>query len=435
MTKKKKLDADSMRRMQKRADVSLILYAVMLFEATGMAVLALKNGGVDLQAAGFAVALPAVTWLLVWALPKWLRVDSLLLTLTLFLCAVSLVTLKAIARSPVTPGEQAMYMLVGLVALMMGIGFIRLVRKPHRWAWLIALGALAFLAAPLALGEWNNGAKNWIVLRKNTVSVQPGEFVKLALMVVLSAILSRRGGRLSRLLALGFAAALCGLLLAERDLGALLLYFLTTIVIYFLATSNLLVSLAGLGAGAAGAYAAYRLLPYVQRRIAGWRNPWSDPTSGGYQIIQSLIAIGSGGLFGSGLGLGLPRNIPLYHCDFVFAAICEEFGCLFGVCLLAVYVLIIMRGISIAMNAREGYHALLAFAVVTMLGLQTLLIVGGNIRLIPLTGVTLPLVASGGSSVVSCMGALGLLLGISSINRAREDASVERADWMEEAEK
>ena len=136
-------------------------------------------------------------------------------------------------------------------------------------------------------------------------------------------------------------------------------------------------------------------------------------------------------LSGMGLGLGMPRMIPLYHSDFIFAAICEQFGMIFALCLLAVYVLIIMRGISIAMSCRNGFHALLSFGIVTMLGLQTLLIVGGNIRLIPLTGVTLPFIASGGSSMVSCLTGIGLLLGISSINADRDEEDVRRAEWQE----
>ena len=226
-------------------------------------------------------------------------------------------------------------------------------------------------------------------------------------------------------------ALLCGILLLERDLGALLLYFFLTVILYFLATSNAFVSLLGLAAGAAGSVGAYYMFAHVRRRVVAWRNPWADYEHSGYQIIQSLIAIGSGGLFGMGLGLGMPRVIPLYHSDFVFAAICEQFGYLFAICLLAVYVLIVMRGVSIAMSCRDGFHALLAFGIVTMLGLQTLLIVGGNIRLIPLTGVTLPFIASGGSSMVSCMGGIGLLLGISSLNADQDADDVRRAEWQE----
>ena len=119
-------------------------------------------------------------------------------------------------------------------------------------------------------------------------------------------------------------------------------------------------------------------------------SPWSDPQDSGYQIIQALIAIGSGGLFGMGLGLGYPRNIPLYHSDFIFAAICEEYGLIFALGLLGIYLVIVLRGASVAMNARSSFHALTALGVVALIGIQTLVIVGGNTRLIPLTGVTLP---------------------------------------------
>jgi cell division protein FtsW (lipid II flippase) len=223
---------------------------------------------------------------------------------------------------------------------------------------------------------------------------------------------------------------MCALLLAERDLGALLLYFLTTVMMFYAATSNLPVTLAGLGMGAGGAVAAYHLFPYVAKRIELLQNPWSDPLVFGYQIIQALIAIGSGGMFGMGLGLGYPRNIPLYHSDFIFAAIAEEFGLVLSICLLAIYVLVILRGMVVAMNARTSFHSLAAFGIVAMLGLQTMLIVGGNTKLIPLTGVTLPLVSAGGSSLVSTFLSFGVLLGISSLNA--EDEAKERMELREE---
>ena len=413
------------------ADVSLLTLGVMLFQASAMGLLAFKTSPIDVQALIFAVALPLVTRLLTRALPKYLGADGVLLNLTLMLCSVSLVTLKAIAKSPITPRNQAIYMACGLAAMVAGMLFVRLVRRPEKWVLPLMLLSAAFLAAPIALGSWKGGAKNWIWIKQGSISLQPSEFVKVSLMVILSASLSRRSSRGRIAFTLTFAAMLCGILLYERDLGALLLYFLTTVIVFFLATSNLPLTLAALGAGAGGSVAAYYLFDYVKKRIAGWKNPWADPYDGGLQIIQSLIAIASGGTFGRGLGLGLPRNIPLYHSDFIFAAICEEFGCLFAVGILAVYVLLVMRGISIAMNAHQGFHALLSFAVVSMLGLQTLLIVGGNIRLIPLTGVTLPFIASGGSSMISYMGAMGLLMGVASVNREREKQQRERAEWLE----
>jgi len=133
-----------------------------------------------------------------------------------------------------------------------------------------------------------------------------------------------------------------------------------------------------------------------------------------------------------GLGLGSPRNIPLYHSDFIFAALTEEFGLIFSVCLLIIYVLIIMRGLTVAMNARSSFHSLTALGIVCMLGLQTMLIVGGNTKLLPLTGVTLPLISSGGSSLVSTFFSIGMLAGISSMNAEDEARDIELIELSQE---
>jgi cell division protein FtsW (lipid II flippase) len=231
---------------------------------------------------------------------------------------------------------------------------------------------------------------------------------------------------------IGFAAVCCGILLLQRDLGAVLLYFLTTVFMYYAATSNAFITLSGLGMGAGAAVVAYRLIPLVQTRVALWKNPWSDPTDKGLQLVQALIAIGSGGLFGMGLGLGRPRSIPLYYSDFIFAAITEEFGLIFAIGVLTVYVLIIMRGLIVAFNARTSFHSLSSLGLVVILGLQTMLIVGGNTKLIPLTGVTLPLVCYGGSSLVSTFFSMGVLLGISSMNAEDEARDIERIEMREE---
>lgn len=213
----------------------------------------------------------------------------------------------------------------------------------------------------------------------------------------------------------------------------MLLYFLTTVFMYYAATSNAMLTLAGLGMGCGAAVIAYYAFPYVQDRIAIWQNPWSDVQDKGWQLVQALIAIGSGGLWGMGLGLGSPRNIPLYHSDFIFASMAEEFGLVFAVCVLAVYVIVVLRGLLTAMNARTSFHSLTAFGLVVILGLQTMLIVGGNTKLLPLSGVTLPLVSYGGSSLVSTMFSMGLLLGISSMNAEDEARDIDQLALREEA--
>ena len=428
---KKTSEADALKKALKRADTSLLLYAVALFQASAMLLLTLRTDPIDGQSLLLAAAMPAVTILCVKGLSRFWKIDRVVLTLVLFLCSVGVVTLTAVARASITPLTQALYIAAGLVGLVIGIVFIRHFKHWHRWKIVFMVLSVGFIALPLAIGQTKFGAKNWIEVLPDLVSVQPSEFVKISLMVVLAACLCERQSMVMKTLSILFGAALCGVLLLERDLGALLLYFLATVILFFLATSNGWLSLAGLGAGAAGAVGAYFMFDLVKQRVSIWRNPWADAAGSGYQLIQSLIAIGSGGVLGMGLGLGMPRMIPLYHSDFVFAAICEQFGMVFALCLLAVYALIILRGISIAMSCREGFHALLAFGIVAILGLQTLLIVGGNIRLIPLTGVTLPFIASGGSSMVSCLTGIGLLLGISSLNADRDEDDVRRASWQE----
>ena len=424
---------EGMRKALMRSNTRLLLSAVMIFQFTAMLLISLQEKPVDTQALILAVALPAVTWLVVMAFGRLWPIDRAILILALLLCSVGIITLSDIARAKITPLTQAIYALAGIVAMAVGVVFIRSVRHWKKWilpGMVLCLGALA---SPWAFGSVQNGARNWITIIPDRLTIQPSEFIKPALILILAAALSGRPRFVKCLPAIGFAAVCCGILLIQSDLGAVLLYFLTTLILYFAATSNWLITLGGLGVGVAGSVLAYKLVPYVQTRVAIWQNPWSDPTDSGAQIVQALIAIGSGGLFGMGLGLGRPRNIPLYHSDFIFAAIAEEFGLIFSICLLAVYVLIIMRGLVVAMNARTSFHSLTAFGIVAMLGLQTMLIVGGNTKLIPLTGVTLPLISSGGSSLVSTFLSFGILLGISSMNAEDEARDIDRLELREEA--
>jgi len=423
-------DIEKLKRSLRRSNTRLLLSAVMLFQFLSALLLAFKGETVDIQALIFAAALPAVTWVVSTQITRLWPVDRAIIIMALFLCSIGIITLKDIARSEITPGNQAKYALAGIAAMMIGIIIIRSFKSWKKLTPLMMLVCLAALIVPLIFGEEKYGATNWVTVAG--ISLQPSEFMKPVLIVILASGLSNRPRFLKTLPTLAFSAVCCGILLVQKDLGALLLYFLTTVIVFFVATSNGLITLAGLGLGSGAAVIAYKLFPHVQQRIAIWQNPWSDPQVYGYQIVQALIAIGSGGLFGMGLGLGSPRNIPLYHSDFIFAALTEEFGLIFSVCLLIIYVLIIMRGLTVAMNARSSFHSLTALGIVCMLGLQTMLIVGGNTKLLPLTGVTLPLISSGGSSLVSTFFSIGMLAGISSMNAEDEARDIELIELSQE---
>lgn len=425
-----KTNISKMRRALMRSNTRLLLSAVMIFQAAALLLLALEDNPLDVQALVLAVAVPVATMLVSVVMAKIWPVDRAIVIMAMLLCSVGIITLQDIARSAVTPRNQAIYACAGIVAMFAGAAFIRWFTAWKKWTpWLMALCVLALLT-PLVFRDNSKNAYNWI--RIAGISIQPSEFIKPALILILASGLSNHPRFLKTLPTLGFAALCCGILLMEKDLGALLLYFLTTVLMFFVATSNWFLTLCGLGMGAGCAVIAYQMFGYVRERIAIWQNPWSDPLDVGYQVVQSLIAIGSGGLFGTGLGLGMPRNIPLYHSDFIFAAIAEEFGLIFSVGLLAVYVLLIMRGLIVSANARTSFHSLASFGLVAMIGLQTMLIVGGNTKLLPLTGVTLPLISSGGSSLVSTFLSMGILLGISSMNAQDEAKDIDRIELAEE---
>lgn len=365
-----------------------------------------------------AAGVPLAIWLAAHVTPRALAPDRLLLALMNFLCGLGVLVLYD--TNPAYALHQVRYYGVGLAAMIACMLAVRFIR---RWGVLTAIMmpvSFALLALPVLFGRETYGAKNWIYVAG--VSFQPSELVKLFLLLSMSYHMSRR-----RLMVWApFAVGCLGLLMLQSDLGTALLYYGVTLLLCFASTGSVMLTGAGAAGGVGAAMLGYRLFAHVKRRVAIWRNPWADYDNTGYQIIQSLMAIASGGLWGVGLGLGSPKTIPVYHTDFIFSVICEQFGLIFGVCVLLIYVVLIWRGVNIAMAARHSFHALLAMGCTLMLGLQTFVIIGGVMKMIPLTGVTLPFVSYGGSSLVSCMGLMGLMQGVASLNEhaLREDERI-----------
>ncbi|MBP3452451.1 MAG: FtsW/RodA/SpoVE family cell cycle protein [Clostridia bacterium] len=393
-------------RTFRRDPGKLLSSAVMLFYFSAFLLLWLKDFA--WQAAALAVAVPVMIWLGVNFLPRLFPADKLLLSLTNFLCALGVLVLYA--TNPAYAYQQAVYYGVGLVAMVVCIYLVRVIKHWRIPVYLLMPVSLALLALPLIIGRETNGAKNWFYV--GSLSVQPSEIVKLSLLLIISHFMSRR----KFLPWLIFAVGCLGLLMLQKDLGTALMYYGVTLMLYYASSSNLLLTGIGLAGGAGAAVLGYKMFAHVKRRVAIWQNPWSDYDNAGYQLVQGLMAIASGGLFGVGLGLGSPRTIPVYHTDFIFAVICEQFGVIFGLCVLLMYVAIIWRGATTAMAARTSFHGLLAMGATLMIGLQTFVIIGGVIKLIPLTGVTMPFVSYGGTSLVSSMCLIGLLQGVASLN-------------------
>ncbi len=372
----------------------------------------LKTG--DLIAAAMAVSLPAGVWVMTELIGRKFPSDRLLMSLTMFLCCLGIVLLY---RFDKTRGlTQALNLLPGMGFMVICILFVRYAKKWGFFAPAIMLGSLALLVLPVLFGQETNGAKNWISIAG--VSFQPSEVVKLALLCVLAYFLSRRKLIISAL----YAAGCLIILMLQKDLGTALLYYGVTLIMMYVSTGSLTLVGIGLGGGAGAAVLGYRQFAHVRRRVAIWLDPWEDPAGAGYQIVQGLIAMANGGAWGTGLGLGNASVIPYYYNDFAFSVILNEFGGIFGLLVLGLYLALVLRGLMIAHRADTVFDTLLAVGCSAQIGLQTFVIIGGNIKLIPLTGVTLPLISYGGTSLLSSLCVIGLLQGVA----ARVQAGVRR---------
>jgi cell division protein FtsW (lipid II flippase) len=327
---------------------------------------------------------------------------------------------------------QLLWFAIGIVvmlAIAIGLRDHGILRH-YKYTW-GAIGVVLLLVT-MIFGYEVNGARLWVNL--GPVSVQPGEIIKIVLVVFLAGYLAETRTLLtSARLRIGFLSipplpyflpmlVLFGIVMLIvvrlNDLGTALLFFGTFLTMLFVATGRRSYVLIGLVLFAAGSYVAYQLFGHVQLRFNVWLDPFADPLGAGFQPVRALYALGRGGLFGEGLGQGLVTlggglTIPFVHTDFIFTAIAEELGLLGGFALLTVVAILVFRGLRIAALARDDFGALLAAGLTTSLGLQALIIIAGNTKLIPLTGITLPFVSYGGSSILASFAMIGLLLAIS----------------------
>ena len=410
---------DRKRAVSRGIDMSTRLIALLtvLFEAGGLLLAAAHTqGAADDRALVILAVIAPLALLTALVLPRFLPIDPLIMALTNFLCGVGLVILYTV--SPERGLRQTVFYVAGLAAMLVASLLVSRLRRFRGLTALAMAAGVVLLALPLLFGEWQSGAKNWVTLPV-VGSFQPSELVKLSLVLALAYYFSAHRTVFQMLPAILFAGGCLLLLMLQRDLGTALIYYLTTLVMFYAACGNVPLTMVGLAGGAGAAMLGYQMFAHVKVRVAMWRNPWSDPLDKGYQIIQALLAIGSGGLFGVGLGNGTPEKIPAYYNDFIFAVVCEQLGLIFGLLLLAVYALLILRGVSVISRSRRSMDMLLGCGVLAMLGIQTFMIVAGVIKMIPLTGVTMPFLSYGGSSLLSCMMMIGVVHGICA--RAQEE--------------
>lgn len=279
-----------------------------------------------------------------------------------------------------------------------------------KYYWFYGAVGFLMLASVFIIGAKKNGAVNWIKI--GPLMLQPSEFVKILFIFFIASMLARSNEFRNIVMTTAFAAAHVIVLVLEKDLGGALLFFIVYLVMLLVATGKKLYFFSGLLLGAVAAVIAYYLFSHVQTRVAAWLDPWSIIDGGGNQIAQSLFAIGTGGWFGLGLSEGMPYKIPVVVSDFIFSAIAEELGTLFALFLLLICVSCFVSFVDIAMQNRVMVYKLLALGFGVCYIFQVFLSVGGVTKFIPSTGVTLPLVSYGGSSVASSILVFSIIQGL-----------------------
>ncbi|HWK82076.1 MAG TPA: FtsW/RodA/SpoVE family cell cycle protein, partial [Thermomicrobiales bacterium] len=364
------------------------------------------------------------------------RGDQVLLPVTATLAVIGLLMMQRLNPDLSDLGlaqKQLVFLAAGsaiLTGIVMLAGPLNLIEwlGRYKYTWLII--SLALQAATFVVGTEVYGAKLWIQV--GPIQIQPSEIVKVTLVIFMASYLDQKRDLIGSswqvgpfslppipyLLPMGvmWAGSLLTLV-ALNDLGSALLFFGIFLAMLYAASGRPVYVAVGLLTFGVACWVAWETFSRIGIRVQNWIDPWADPYGVGYQQIHSEYALASGGILGTGFGRGQPTLIPEVHSDFIFSAIGEELGLLGTLTIIALYFILVMRGYMIALRVRDGFAQLLAFGLSSILAIQTIIIIGGVIRLIPLTGITLPFISYGGSSLLVNFAIVGLLLHISSLPR------------------
>lgn len=363
--------------------------------------------------------------------------DAILFPLAMFLSGWGLVLIERLA--PLFADRQAVWLIVSVVAMLITAISPHLLHWLRSYRYILLALTLILLVSTIIFGRNPSGFATapqlWLGL--GSVYFQPSEVMKVIIVAFLASYLGEQTATLRATeqkqfgdhRRLGLSPRLIGpmllmwglsvvILVWQRDLGTAMLFFVVFLLLLYITSGDIRILIGGFGLVVVAGLVAYHLFSVVQLRIDIWLNPWVEADGRAYQIVQSLMAFGAGGIFGTGVGLGSPDYIPVVHSDFIFSALSEEWGLLGVIAVLSVFAILTVRGFQIGVtHSGRPFYTLLAVGLTLMLAIQTLLIMSGVLKLLPLTGVTLPFMSYGGSSLLVSFIMLGLLLRLSTGER------------------
>ena len=409
------------------------IHLVALIDLALFGLLSIRSGIFESFILLLGATKAVITYLTFYSLRKFKMGDSYLALIVSMVLSMGLAMQLRLSFD--VGVKQFIWYLIGMFTFIVTSSIYHSVYKRFKSIWFFYSLMIFLFVLTLLIGTRINGAKNWIIL--GTVSFQPSEFIKILFVYYMASFVANPESLQIKIAdkiippkwtLMVSVFTVLGFFVLQREFGTALLIFMVYLsVVYVFENATIFVAVNAILAGVS-AFFAIQLMPHLGARMDSWLNPFADIAGKGYQITQSLFAIGSGSFFGTGLGMGYPHFIPNVETDFIFSAISEEMGIFGGIAIIILFVLLVYRGIKICLRLREPFTKALAFGLTTTIGFQTFLIIGGVTRVIPLTGITLPFVSYGGSSLISSFLILGLLQALSGSILREEVFEVEKID-------
>lgn len=390
----------------------ILLFQILIF---GLTLFSDEEGTVDLKGAILFLLLIILVYFSNTFIPKITKGDPYLFQVASVLFTIGVAMIYRLNSN--LGIKQMMVFLVGMVVFYIVYFLLKSYKGWSKLTLLYLIGCFVLFGLTFVLGNRHMGAINWIKI--GGFSFQPAEITKILFVFFIASyqvndrfldkLKKHKIYKYKEYFLLIIMYMIIGLFFIQRDLGMAMVMYGVFLVNQFIHGDDKKLIFINLGLAIIGAIAAYVLFVHIRVRVATWINPWKYISSQGYQITQSLFAISSGGFFGTGIGLGKPDLIPVVESDFIFSAICEEMGIFTGMAIIMLFLILVYRGFKISLEQRDPFYKYVAMGIASMFGFQAIIMFGGVLKLIPLTGLTTPFVSYGGSSMISSFICLGIL--------------------------
>ncbi len=395
---------------------------LFVFEILALSLLFFYQGSeIDQYTIMTGIGLVLIIYISNYILNRLSHGDNYIFLIVTMLLSIGVIMIYRI--DPLLGLKQLVWISIGIAIFFLSYLIIKLIKIWDRMFYLYMLAAYGAFILTFVLGTRIFGALNWIQI--GSITVQPSEIIKLLIIFFLAAYYSNQDKfkkiKYSSYYLMGIMYSFILLSFLQRDLGTALVFYLVFLVLQFIYEENRKLIFFNIGLFAVSGSLGYMIFDHVRIRFQSWLNPWELIERQGYQITQSLFAIAEGGFFGTGLGLGNPEFIPVVYTDFIFSAICEEMGIFTGIAIIILFMILVYRGFKIGMGQKNRFYRILALGISSLFGIQTFIILGGVLKMIPLTGITLPFVSYGGSSMISSFIALGILQACSEEIHVKDD--------------